>query len=248
MKEEPLSRQVSFNSLGLVLSYVHPIDPNWVKFIAGQMDRRRTLADVGGGPGRYALALGKSGFVVRVYDTSAAAVSVANSLGVQAEVAEATNLPIRESGVDAVLMRTVVHHLRSIKDAFAESYRVLCRGGLLIVQTRSYDNLERSPLHTLMKNRGVLERDWERWPDPKNLVRLMAVSGFAEVKTHQIREREGLESRRDFIRRIRNRGGDSLLQLLTDGEIDELIKKICADRRTSFDRSSGWTAIVGKIS
>jgi ubiquinone/menaquinone biosynthesis C-methylase UbiE len=102
-----------------------------------------TIADVGGGPGAYALALAADGHRVHLLDPVALHVEQAriasshdeNSELASAEVGDARELPWREGTIDVVMLLGPLYHLTLADDrlrALAEARRVLRCGGLLI--------------------------------------------------------------------------------------------------------------------
>jgi len=104
---------------------------------------RRTLLDVGGGPGSYAMALcernpGLAATVMDLPETVAIAREVIAGLGmadrVRAEVGD-WNQPAYGSGYDAVLLGNILHGPASQAEMkLAKARRALADGGLLIVQ------------------------------------------------------------------------------------------------------------------
>jgi len=238
---------MDFNSWDIALSYEHPVDPRWVQFLAELTgDHRWVGADVGGGPGKYARALNDVGYRFAVYDSAEAMVAEAWLNGVTAYQAPAESLPLRDRSVSVVLMRTVVHHLQDISQAFAEGQRVLEEGGLIVVQTRSHKDLKGSPLHRLLGNEEIFSRDWQRWIEPQYLRELLGDVGFNDILSLALTEHEGTETRERLIQRLRLRGGDSLLQLLSDDEIEGIVSTVEASKDNLFPRKSQWTILVGQ--
>lgn len=236
---------MDFNSLTTAHGYEHVIDPRWVQFMTDLLDGRRIIADVGGGPGRYALALRSAGFQVSVYDGSEAMVEEALLNGIDAYHANAENLPVEDGGVSAVIMRTVVHHLKSCEQAFTEAFRMLDDHGIIVIQTRSESDLHASPMHQLLGDEKILARDWKRWPNPEHLGGVLRSTGFRSVKVLSLTEHEGTESREALVRRIKMRGGDSLFHLLDTDKLEKLVRLVEATGKEFFHRESTWTALVG---
>ena len=101
-----------------------------------------TILDIGGGPGRYAIALAGHGYQVTLLDLSQENLTVAQEKAAMAEVtlagtvhANATHLPmIPDATCDAVLLLGPLYHLLQETDrhaAVAEAVRVLKPGGML---------------------------------------------------------------------------------------------------------------------
>ena len=93
------------------------------------------VADVGGGPGRYALWLADLGYRVEHRDLAPGHVEHVASLrqeAVRTRIADARRLDLRESSVDAVLLLGPLYHLQTRADrvtALAEAARVVRPGG-----------------------------------------------------------------------------------------------------------------------
>lgn len=101
------------------------------------------IADVGGGPGRYAVWLAGLGYQVHLVDPVAlhieqATAMVSNLRNVTlagAHVGDARSLPLPDDSADAVLLLGPLYHLIERGDrlkAIAEAARVCRRGGLVI--------------------------------------------------------------------------------------------------------------------
>src|SRR5215470_3760250 len=101
------------------------------------------VADVGGGPGRYALWLAERGYRVHLVDPVPLHVEQARASSrrrpgaklASAEVGDARSLDLPEASVDAVLLLGPLYHLRERVDrlqALAEARRVCRAGGVVI--------------------------------------------------------------------------------------------------------------------
>jgi SAM-dependent methyltransferase len=96
-----------------------------------------TVADIGGGPGRYALWLSGLGYDVRHRDVFPLHVDqllrdAGGSPGVEAAVGDARQLDLADESVDAVLLLGPLYHLGRREDrvqALAEARRVVRPGG-----------------------------------------------------------------------------------------------------------------------
>ncbi len=98
------------------------------------------VADIGGGPGRYALWLAGLGHAVTLRDLvplhveQALAAADAAGLRVEAQVGDARALDLPDGGFDAVLLLGPLYHLADRADrarCLAEARRVLRPGGIL---------------------------------------------------------------------------------------------------------------------
>jgi ubiquinone/menaquinone biosynthesis C-methylase UbiE len=101
------------------------------------------VADVGGGPGRYAVWLAGLGYRVHLVDVAPLHVEQARAMAdgrgwaalASAEVGDARSLRFADESVDAVLLMGPLYHLTEPADrlkALAEARRVCRRGGVVI--------------------------------------------------------------------------------------------------------------------
>jgi ubiquinone/menaquinone biosynthesis C-methylase UbiE len=101
------------------------------------------VADVGGGPGRYAIWLAECGYSVHLVDLAPLHVEQARSAArgrpeaalASAEVGDARMLPLPDATADAVLLLGPLYHLAERADrlqALAEARRVCRLGGVVI--------------------------------------------------------------------------------------------------------------------
>ena len=97
-----------------------------------------TVADVGGGPGRYSLWLAGRGYTVRHRDLvelhleQLAGAAAAAGLAIDSAIADARELDLADASVDAVLLLGPIYHLPTREDrvaALAEARRVVRPGG-----------------------------------------------------------------------------------------------------------------------
>ncbi|MFG3701597.1 class I SAM-dependent methyltransferase [Micromonospora sp. NPDC047620] len=106
-----------------------------------------TVADVGGGPGAYALALAADGYHVHLVDPVPLHLEQAATTSAHAEAplasilrGDARQLPLASRSCDAVLLLGPLYHLTDAADraqAWAEAHRVLVPGGVLAAAATS---------------------------------------------------------------------------------------------------------------
>ncbi|WP_454854686.1 class I SAM-dependent methyltransferase [Promicromonospora soli] len=110
--------------------------PEWrtaaqAEFLARLADeRRRTVLEVGCGPGRDGEAIVAAGFGYTGTDLSPGMVDVARTAGLDAQVASATDLPFDDDSFDAVWSMSMLMHLddAELDLALAQISRVLVPG------------------------------------------------------------------------------------------------------------------------
>jgi SAM-dependent methyltransferase len=133
------------------------------------------VADVGGGPGRYALWLADLGYEVEHRDLAPGHVEHLASSGpeaVRTRLGDARELDLADASVDAVLLLGPLYHLESTAErvtALAEAARVVRPGGPVFAAaiTRWAPRL-----HGL-----VAERLYEQWPAMTSVVEEVERSG-----------------------------------------------------------------------
>lgn len=129
------------------------------------------VADIGGGPGRYAVWLAQAGYEVVLRDIvprhvdEARVAADAAGVRVDADVGDARSLDLEERSVDRVLLLGPLYHLGGRKDrlrALREARRVVRPGGIVYVAAISRWIAR---LHAV-----VVLRAYERFPETLDLV------------------------------------------------------------------------------
>lgn len=112
----------------------------------------KTAADVGAGTGFMTEGLVKAGLEVIAIDPVQEMLDVLakkpfSTYGVECRLGEAENIPIDDMGVDYVFANMSLHHVENPERAVAEMYRILKRGGRLIItdmDTHSFEDLRKA--------------------------------------------------------------------------------------------------------
>ncbi|HVA31494.1 MAG TPA: class I SAM-dependent methyltransferase [Gaiellaceae bacterium] len=125
--------------------------------VAAVAERKpESVLDVGCGVGdltqRFVHELGAA---VKAIDTSPRMVELARARGIDAQVADAEQLPFEDGTFDCVFAGWVLYHVPNLEQAIAECARVLRPGGRLVASTYFEDNI--SELWDLIE--GVAPRD-----------------------------------------------------------------------------------------
>lgn len=182
------------------------------------------ILDIGCGTGKYGKMMKKRGYQVVGIDKSDSQIDQAKAL-IESYVADATMIPFDDSSFDICTMIMMIQQLSS-KDrikAIEEAYRVLKKGGLLIIKTCSHEDLQyRSTAQYFPK---TLEIDKERYPKIDELEKELSSFSKVEVEHSSITIKK---SKENYLNRFKNRG-TSNLSFLTELELKEGIKKFEED-------------------
>lgn len=236
-------------------------DASWRQAMLGLADPcGRHVVDIGCGDGIYALAwrdLGAAhvtgvGFSPQMLTDALA--DIGDVPGLVFVQGDATDTGLPDAAVDIAFSRAVIHHLPDLPAAFAEAHRILKPGGTIIIQDRTVEDVRHpaSPEHL----RGyffevfprLLEEEERRRPVTGRVVDALEQSGFTGVISLPLVERRaawlswpGLEAD------LRARTGRSILQALSDEELDTVIARIREATSgeyplTEADRWTVWTA------
>jgi 2-polyprenyl-3-methyl-5-hydroxy-6-metoxy-1,4-benzoquinol methylase len=145
------------------------------------------LIDMGCGDGFAADALSKAGFHVRGFDLSEAEIAVARARNPELDLQV---MSLYDDGVsifsrpvpDAVLALEVVEHLFTPKALFAQAYKLLPSGGLLLVSTPYHGYFKNLALSILNRWDSHLDVTWDgghiKFFSPKTLAAMAETAGF----------------------------------------------------------------------
>jgi demethylmenaquinone methyltransferase/2-methoxy-6-polyprenyl-1,4-benzoquinol methylase len=132
------------------------------------------VLDLGGGTGRASRALARMGCDPLVADASAGMLARARDRGFDCVRADAGRLPVRDGGVDAVVVVDAFHHLPDQRAALAEAARVVAPGGVVVI--REFDPGTVRGRALVAAERVARMRSTFRGPD--DLARAMADVGL----------------------------------------------------------------------
>jgi SAM-dependent methyltransferase len=117
-------------------------NPEDVAFAAAAETKPKRVLDVGCGPGELtARFVEELGAEVRAVDVSPRMVELARGRGIDAQTADAEQLPFGDQEFDCVFAGWVLYHVPNVARAIAECARVLRRNGRLVASSHSEDNL-----------------------------------------------------------------------------------------------------------
>ncbi len=99
--------------------------------------RMEKFADIGGGYGRLANEYLKRARKVYLFDYSKTELEQAKEIygdKIETKAGDIYELPFKDGELDGLMMVRVTHHLKNLKKAVAELYRVLAPGGVAVIE------------------------------------------------------------------------------------------------------------------
>ena len=99
--------------------------------------RMEKFADIGGGYGRLANEYLKRARKVYIFDYSKTELKQAKEIygdKIETKAGDIYELPFKDNELDGLMMVRVTHHLKDMKKAIAELYRVLKPGGVAVIE------------------------------------------------------------------------------------------------------------------
>lgn len=166
------------------LEYLNSFEKDVVLRLLGDLSGMRVL-DVGCGTGRlFKEVISRNGELVGT-DVSAEMLKVAGQKypSVETTVADIENLPFEDESFDVVLALLVVVHLKDLKSAFEEVFRVLRPGGFFIV---SNINQRKAPKLKLSGKREIVINS--HYHMPKKIVEKLKEEFFEIEKEEFVNE------------------------------------------------------------
>jgi len=129
---------------------IQGVNPEDVAYAAAAETRPRRVLDVGCGPGELTQRFVDLGAEVCAVDISPRMVELTKARGIDAQVADAEQLPFDKNSFDGVFAGWVLYHVPDVARAIGECARVLKPSGRLVASTVREDNL--SELWELIDN------------------------------------------------------------------------------------------------
>lgn len=233
-------------------------DATWLDAVTALLDPRgRTVVDLGCGGGTYARAWLDAGATAVIgVDSSAPILDAARrdapaGLTLHRGDAAATGLP--DACADVVAARALVHHVPEPGAVVAEAHRLLRRGGHVLVQDRTMDDVDRPGgrehprgwfFDVFPRLRDV---EASRRPDDRALRAALAAAGFASPSVRTLWEvRRRYVDREDYLSDVATRRGRSILHELDDDEVAHLVAelrgRLAAGPVVERDRWTLWSA------
>ncbi|MCM2605181.1 methyltransferase domain-containing protein [Rossellomorea marisflavi] len=137
---------------------------------------------------------------------------------------------LKSDSQDLVLERALIHHVDDVEACFAEAFRVLQKGGTLIVQDRTREDcFQEGSTHHI---RGYImelfpklrEKEESHRPQSNQVIEALKSAGFNTIEEIVFWETRALyESKEPLLEDIRSRTGRSILFDLDDKELERLV-------------------------
>ena len=133
-------------------AFVHGLAGGVLEWLNAQMGEY--ILDLGCGDGQLSQRLAATGAYVLGVDASPEMIAAARERGIEAEQANAENLPFHDATFDAVFSNAVLHWVRDQDAMLAQVHRVLKPGGRFVAEMGGHGNI--AAIHVAL--RAVLGR------------------------------------------------------------------------------------------
>ena len=243
-------------------------DAFWMAAISEIIDvRGKKVADIGCGGGIYAKALAEMGAAsVTGVDFSEVSLEGAREncrdyASINFATGHALDTGLSDNQFDLVLERALIHHLarNDVQACFAEAFRLLKPGGILIVQDRTPGDclLPGSAKHIrgylFSRYPKLIEKEIERRFESEFVISTLQQVGFQDVGRRKLWEIRKIYPNFDALRQeLLARTGRSILHELSDEELQDLsayiqvqLQKQDGQEITERDRWTIWSARKG---
>lgn len=233
-----------FDALAARYDELRPVDDDWWELFdalvrLGDLRGRRVL-ELGAGTGQLSAALADRAYArVWAVDASEAMVAEAKLNGVSAKRGRVEALPFRDGWFERVVARMAVH-LFDRPRAFAEAYRVLAPGGVLVIATEDPGPLEEHWLTPFFPSLPEVER--ARFPDEAALRSELGDAGFDMVAVERLSQPRTATPER-ALAVIRGRAF-STFDLLPPGEYEAGLARCEAELREPVAYANHWLVAV----
>jgi ubiquinone/menaquinone biosynthesis C-methylase UbiE len=122
-------------------------------------------------------------------------------------------IPFKSDFFDLVYMIDVIHHVADIDRLFAETQRVLKKGGKACIATQSHEQIEKRPIARFFPE--TVEVDKKRYPTIHRIVETARGKNLRFVKDETLFAGEPVELGPDFSTLVKKKGY-SMLHLISD--------------------------------
>jgi ubiquinone/menaquinone biosynthesis C-methylase UbiE len=184
------------------------------------------VLDLGCGTGNVAAGLRELIDVDTVgLDISLPMLSVAKDKSLEVICADASHgrLPFRDGSFDAIIGAFIIHQIDNLDHLFAECYRIL-RRGVLVLLTASHRQIEHHHPVVKLFFPSLIDADKDRFPDIPEIDRLLDSAGFTDIK-HQETHVRRTPLDEEYLRKVKGKY-ISTYQLLPQSEFKAGVAKL----------------------
>ncbi|MBD8026216.1 methyltransferase domain-containing protein [Ureibacillus sp. Re31] len=231
---------------------------SWIQTVKELVPINNTThaVDIGCGGGIYCKALADMGVAtVTGVDFSevmieGAIINCDNYPNISFHKGNAFETGLKGNYYDLLLERALIHHIEDLQSCFKEAYRVLKKGGYLIIQ-------DRTPADCLLPGdeqhiRGYFfelfpklkEKEIQRRHSSNLVMETLTEVGFKEIEEVKLWEiRNIYDNKGQLLEDLKERTGRSILHELDDKELNLLIHSIddAVSKRTNIIEKDRWT-------
>ncbi|MFL0505787.1 methyltransferase domain-containing protein [Ureibacillus sp. 179-F W5.1 NHS] len=231
---------------------------SWIQMVKELVPINNTThaVDIGCGGGIYCKALADMGVAtVTGVDFSkvmieGAIINCENYPNISFQKGNAFETGLKGNYYDLLLERALIHHIEDLESCFKEAYRVLKKGGYLIIQ-------DRTPADCLLPGdeqhiRGYFfelfpklgEKEIQRRHSSNLVMETLTKAGFKEIEEVKLWEiRNIYDNKVQLLDDLKERTGRSILHELDDKELNLLIHSIddAVSKRTNIIEKDRWT-------
>jgi len=140
-------------------AFVHGLAGGVLEWLNAQMSE--FILDLGCGDGQLTQRVASTGAHVLGVDASADMVAAARERGIEAEKANAENLPFHDATFDAVFSNAALHWVRDHDAMLTQVYRVLKPGGRFVAEMGGHGNIAsiQVALRAVLERHGFGDRE-----------------------------------------------------------------------------------------
>jgi ubiquinone/menaquinone biosynthesis C-methylase UbiE len=241
------------------------VDETWLTKVRELVNiKNKKVIDVGCGGGIYTKALVDLGASeATAVDFSQQMLSAAKEncreyRNISFAVGNALDIRLPSEEYECILERALIHHISDLKSCFEEAYRLLVKGGTLIIQDRTPEDclLEGNRNHIrgyfFSKYPELVEKEISRRHTTEKVIKELKETGFTGVQEHQLWEtRKIYSSLQELADDLMARTGRSILHELSDSQLTDLVEHITNQlKETKCNREiiekDRWTMWVAK--
>jgi len=130
-----------FNFLGPIYDLIFGRSNNHEIVHLAAVNEGHRVLDVGGGTGRISVLLKKRTTNVFIADSAMKMIRQAQEKGIHSVNSVSEKLPFQDSSFDRIVMVDAFHHVENQEMSLKEMWRLLARGGLIIIEEPNVHNM-----------------------------------------------------------------------------------------------------------